>query len=100
PIIVACVVSAPAVRSVFAAVAVSAPDDHYTTGPHCRVIRSGIGHAGGGGGRPTICCPIVSPAGVKDAADVADSTPDDHFAAGPHCRVRESAIGRAGGAGS
>jgi hypothetical protein len=25
----------------------SAPDDHFTAGPHCRVLRSGSGHVGG-----------------------------------------------------
>ena len=43
----------------------SAPDDHFTAGPHCRVIVSGIGRVGGAGGCPTIRAGIVSPAGVQ-----------------------------------
>ena len=43
----------------------SAPDDHFTAGPHCRVIESGVGCVGGAGSCPTIRAGIVSPAGVK-----------------------------------
>src|SRR5205823_641271 len=68
-------------------------------GPHCRVLVSGSGRAGGAGSCPTVGAGIVSPPGVKKAA-AADSAPDDHFAAGPHCRVKVSGSGRAGGAGS
>ena len=77
---------------------ISAPDDHFTVGPYCRVIASGSGRVGGAGGCPTIGAGIVSPAGVQIAASVI-SAPDDHFAAGPHCRVSESASRRVGGAG-
>ena len=43
----------------------SAPDDHFTAGPHCRVKISGSGRVGGAGGCPTIRAGIVSAAGVQ-----------------------------------
>ena len=43
----------------------SAPDDHFTAGPDCRVKDSGSGRVGGAGGCPTIRAGIVSPAGVQ-----------------------------------
>ena len=43
----------------------SAPDDHFTAGPDCRVTDSGSGRVGGAGGRPTIGAGIVSAAGVR-----------------------------------
>ena len=46
----------------------SAPDDHFTASPHCRVNVSGSGRVGGAGGRPTIRAGIVSPAGVRITA--------------------------------
>ena len=64
---------------------VSAPDDHFTAGPHCRVTGSGSGRVGRAGGCPTIGAGIVSPAGVQQSPPI--SAPDDHFTAGPHCRV-------------
>jgi hypothetical protein len=76
---------------------ISAPDDHFAAGPHCRVLVSGSGRAGGAGSCPTVGAGIVSPAGVQIAA--IKSAPNDHFAAGPHCRVKISGSGRAGGAG-
>ena len=76
----------------------SAPDDHFTASPHCRVTVSGSGRVGRAGGRPTIRAGIVSPAGVEKVAGVS-SAPDDHFTAGPHCRVTVSGSGRVGGAG-
>ena len=44
---------------------ISAPDDHFTAGPDCRVIGSGSGRIGGAGGCPTVRARIVSPAGVQ-----------------------------------
>ena len=43
----------------------SAPDDHFTAGPDCRVVL-GLGRVGGARGRPTIRAGIVSPAGVQE----------------------------------
>ena len=77
----------------------SAPDDHFTAGPDCRVIVSGSGRVGGAGGCPTVRAGIVSPAGVQRAGAAINSAPDDHFTAGPDCRVIVSASGRVGGAG-
>ena len=89
----------PPVFKVAAAIR-SAPDDHFTAGPHCRVNESGSGRVGRAGGCPTIRAGIVSPAGVQIVADVISSTPDDHFTASPDCRVIDSGsgcVGRAGG---
>ena len=77
---------------------ISAPDDHFAAGPHCRVIASGRGRVGGACGCPTVGAGIVSSAGVQGPGDTV-SAPDDHFAAGPHCRVIQSARGRVGRAG-
>ena len=76
----------------------SAPDDHFTAGPDCRVNASGSGRVGGAGGCPTIRAGIVSPAGVRRRWRPS-SAPDDHFTAGPDCRVTVSGSGRVGGAG-
>jgi len=83
--------------SVQIAAVIAAPDDHLTSGPHCRVICTTSG-AGDGGGRPTVVAGVVSAAGVQKAA-VAHSAPDDHLAAGPHRGVSGSGIGCAARAG-
>ena len=44
--------------------AVSAPDDHFTADPDCRVTASGSGRVGCAGGYPTIRAGIVSAAGA------------------------------------
>src|SRR5262249_34829567 len=75
----------------------SAPDDHLTASPHCRVIVSGFGRGGGAGGCPTIYAGIVSSAGVQKAAP--DSAPDDHFPASPVCRSIAPSIWWVAGAG-
>src|SRR5204863_5470754 len=80
-------------------VAVSAPDDHFTATPHCRVTCSGIGCVGSAGGGPTIRAGIVSAASVQIHAAII-STPDDHFTASPHCCGNGSGSGRVGEAGS
>src|SRR5437868_2168372 len=72
----------------------SAPDDHFTAGPDCRVEPSGIRRVGSAGRHPTIIGRIVSPTGVQ-MVSVIGSTPDDHFRASPHCRVIHSAVGGA-----
>ena len=46
----------------------SAPDDHFTAGPDCRVKVSASGRVGRAGGCPTVRAGIVSPAGVQIAA--------------------------------
>jgi hypothetical protein len=103
----------------------SAPDDHFTAAPNCRVTVSGGRRVEWSAGRcPTVSTGIVSPAGTGrwrswnrsgswsrslagwcpvspgDAVDaVGTSTPNDHFTARPDCRVNVSRIGRIGGAG-
>src|SRR5437660_12752942 len=76
----------------------SAPDDHFTAGPDCRVEPSGIRRVGGASRRPTIEIGIVSAAGIEIGC-VISSTPDDHVASGPDCRVTRSAFGRVASAG-
>jgi hypothetical protein len=68
--------------------ALSAPHDHFTACPHCRVSGSSRGRVNSGSIYPTVGAGIVSTASIKNADTV--SAPDDHFAAGPHCRVKES----------
>ena len=70
----------------------SAPDDHFTAGPDCRVNVSGSGRVGGAGGCPTVRAGIVSPAGVQ-ISRCYHSAPNDHFTAGPDCRVNVRAEG-------
>src|SRR5439155_13337683 len=77
----------------------SAPDDHFTAGPDCRVSGSAIGRVGGVGGCPTVSAWVISPAGVQILEIVILSAPDDHFTASPDCRVTEPGCGRVGGAG-
>ena len=71
----------------------SAPDDHFTAGPHRRVNVSASGRVGGARGCPTIRAGIVSPAGVQIAERCHVSAPDDHFTAGPDCRVDDRPAG-------
>ena len=78
----------------------SAPDDHLSTGPHCRVEDAPIGRTRGTRGRPTIRAGIVLSSGVQGKAHEVNAAPDDHLTASPHCRVAASASGRVGGAGS
>src|SRR6266536_2513267 len=77
----------------------SAPDDHFTAGPHCGVIPSTGGHVGGDVDSPPVGARVVSASGVQIGTDVRDSAPDDHFIAGPYCRVNSSGLGRVGCAG-
>src|SRR5206468_8730924 len=76
----------------------SAPDDHFTARPHCRLSDPGIGRVSGAGGGPTVGRRIVSPAVIKAAA-VDKSAPDDHFTAGPDCGVKVPTSGSVRGAG-
>ncbi len=80
-----------------AAAVISAPDDHLTAGPHCRVIVSAIGRIGRAGGCPAISAGIVPPASVQIAS--ANATPYNHFTAGPDCHVTAARLGHIGGAG-
>src|SRR5882672_9566175 len=95
PTIGARIVSAAGVQIV-GTIVLSAPDDHFAAGPHCRVTNSGR-PAAGAGGRPTVGAGIVSPTGVENEA-AALSAPDDHLAPGPHCSMKESGSGRVSGA--
>ena len=61
--------------SVQSAVAVySAPDDHFTASPDCRVTVRASGRVGRAGGRPTVGAGIVSAAGVQ-ILDATSSMP-------------------------
>ena len=44
----------------------SAPDDHFTAGPNCRVEGSRLGRISGAGGCPGVRAGIVSPTSVKN----------------------------------
>ena len=73
----------------------SAPDDHFTAGPDCRVRPSGIRRVGSAGRRPKIEIGIVSAAGIESGCGIS-STPDDHIAFSPDCRVTPSSMRRVG----
>ena len=96
PTVGAGIVSAAGVQ--IAVAVISAPDDHFAAGPHCRV--SIVGQ------RARWWCWWLSNCRCWDCISrrcsklrAIKSTPDDHFAAGPHCRVIDSGSGRVGGAG-
>ncbi len=77
----------------------STPDDHFTSGPDCRVPRSGKRSVCRAGGCPAIRGWIISAASVQLIL-VFVTAPDDHFTASPHCCVSFSAIRRISRAGS
>src|SRR5437016_13839744 len=60
----------------------SAPDDHFTAGPDCRVQPSGIRRVGSAGGGPAVGNGIVSAACVQRFG-IVGATPADHLPAGP-----------------
>ena len=69
----------------------SAPNDHFTAGPHCRVNVSGCGAL------IMLVAVQLSVLGIVSARRCSKvllhakgSAPDDHFTAGPHCRVNVS----------
>ncbi len=68
----------------------SAPDDHFTAGPHCRVIDSRIGRVGGAGGCPTVRAGIISAAGVQSRADDPPQTIISLPVHTAVCKVRRS----------
>src|SRR4029450_13372541 len=80
---------------------ISAPDDHFAAGPHCRVtVGSGFGRVGGTWSRPSVADRIVSTARIEQSVGAAiTAAPDNHFAAGPDCCVPPSGSGRSDGAG-
>ena len=72
----------------------SAPDDHFTAGPDCRVIRLGQSGALVVLVAVQLSVPgLYLPPVLKSLLHVSPA-PDDHFTAGPHCRVTE--LGPAG----
>ncbi len=77
----------------------SAPDDHFAPGPHCRVKVSFGWRVGGAGRYPAVRAGIIFAASVHIVAVIVISAPYNHFAAGPHRRVKLSGSGRVGGAG-
>jgi hypothetical protein len=48
----------------------SAPNNHFTAGPHSRLVLSAIGGVGGAGGCPRVRAEIISPAGSYKGAAV------------------------------
>ena len=77
---------------------ISAPNDHFTAGPHCRVIKAGIGCVGVGG-CPTVGAWMIFSTGVKLGGNTL-AAPDDHFTACPHSGVTVAGSGRVGDAGA
>src|SRR5947209_6228958 len=65
PILRAGIVSTAGVENAAVRAIKSAPDDHFTAAPDCRVTFSASGRVGGAGGCPTVRAGIVSPAGVQ-----------------------------------
>jgi hypothetical protein len=74
-------------------VAISAPYDHFASGPDCRLIASGSGRVDGVGGYPTIRSGTVYPPGVN-VNIVSFATPHDHFTTCPDRGVIGPASGR------
>ncbi len=75
--------------------AISAPDDHFTAGPDCRVIVSAIGRVSRAGGCPTIGARIVSPAGIQIATWGLHSNPPQTIISLPvHTAVWNAALVR------
>ena len=85
------------------AIAISAPDNHFTVGRDGSVQISGVGWIDQASCDPTVCNGVVSPAGVKvinrAAVDIAISAPDNHLTAGQDGGVIVSPQGRVGEAG-
>ena len=71
----------------------SAPNDHFTACPHCRVTDSAIRRVGCVSGCPTIRHGIVPAAVVKKVDGIVKPAPDNHFATAPHCSVTHSRRG-------
>ena len=67
----------------------SAPDDHFTAGPDCRMVRTGRWCVDRGSSYPAIRTGIVSSSGPDVVVPM--SSPDNHFTAAPDCRVKLSA---------
>ena len=81
-----------------AAAVISAPDDHLTAGPHCRVKYRAIGRIGRCWWLSSYqCWDCISRQCSKSPVPI--STPDNHFTASPDCRVTAARRGRIGGAG-
>jgi len=99
PTVRASVISAACVKLERRGVAESAPDDHFTPGPHCRVIGSASGRVSDAGSCPAIRAWVVSAARVQTVVRDVEAAPDHHFAAAPDPGVTVSANGRVGRAG-
>ena len=69
----------------------SAPNDHFITGPHCRVTSSSGRCVNQASSNPAVCARRVSPTRVEKCVPTRNSAPDDHFIARPDCGVRRSA---------
>jgi hypothetical protein len=95
PIVTAGIISPAGVQI---SAVISAPDDHFTTGPHRSVNFPASGRVSEAGSCPTVGGRMISAASVKISANI-NPAPDDHFAAGPHCCVIRSPSRRVGEAG-
>src|SRR5216684_3116772 len=75
---------------------VSAPNNHFRSGPDSRVTGSCDRGAFGAGGPPSVSRWIVSPAAVEVGPAAVVTTPYNHFPAGPDHRVNEAGAGGIG----
>ena len=73
----------------------SAPQDHFSSGPDCRVTESRGGRVGRAGGCPTLGAGIVFPSGVKLNRG-SETPPYDHLIPSPDCCVGGSTLRRIG----
>ena len=79
-------------------VSVSAPDNHLTADPNCRVKESRNGRISGAGGCPAISAGIVSPASVQSAASRFRPRRSSHCRSKlPRVSLAHGRISRAGG---
>ena len=76
---------------------ITAPNDHFTTGPDCSMADSATRSVTQACSSPIVTAGIVSSACVYKVNPIK-TTPDQHFNPCPHRRVRGSARGRIGGA--
>src|SRR5439155_21675004 len=73
----------------------SAPDDHLTASPDCRVTESRGRRVVINRRHPTIRARIISPPSIQIATEII-AAPDDHFSASPHSREILPTIWRVG----
>ena len=94
PTVCSRIVSATTIKKITEA---TAPHDHLSTSPDCRVVGTRGRCVDRAVCRPGISARIISSSTAKSEVGIHFTPPDDHFAAGPNGCVMLSTIGRAGG---